>query len=171
MIEIDPMELKVQAADIWLNKWFVLTAGTIEKCNCMTVGWGSFGVMWGKPFTQVVVRPGRYTYEFMEKSDSFTLCSFEDKYKKDVALLGTKSGRDGDKISETGLTLTKSRKVNSPCFNESDLIIECKKIYWQDMEPENFLDKSIFEKYPLKDFHRIYFGEILSVRGEKEFYI
>jgi len=162
-------DLLVNPTDIWLNRWFVLTAGTEKQFNSMAVGWGSFGGMWGKPFAQIVVRPGRYTYEFLESSDSFTLCSFPAKYKSDVNLLGTKSGRDCDKINQTKLTVTKSSVVDSPSFKEADLIIECKKNYWQDMEPDNFLDSSIINCYPKKDFHRIYFGEILTVLAEPEF--
>lgn len=152
--------------DLWSNRWLVLTAGDFAKkeFNAMTIGWGSFGVMWRKPFVQVVVRPTRYTHEFMEKFDTFTVCAFPEKYRKALTLLGTKSGRDGDKINETGLTPIASTSIAAPAFAEADLIIECKKMYWQDMDPSHFLDKTIEDNYPKNDYHRIYFGEILGIQ-------
>ena len=149
----------------WLNEWFLLTSGDLSKndFNCMTVAWGSMGTMWNKPFIQVVVRPTRYTYEFTEKYDSFTLTSFELKYRDKLKLLGTKSGRDTDKISEAGLTPMASKLVKSPGYKEAYQIFECRKIYFDDFEPDNFLDKKIFNNYPLKDYHRIYFGEVLRI--------
>ena len=119
--------------------------------------------MWGKPFVQVVVRPSRYTFEFMEKYNTFTLCAFPEKYRDDLNLLGTKSGRDGDKISETNLEIIPSKNVLSPSFAQAELIIECNKIYWQDFDPQNFVSQKIDKHYPLKDYHRIYFGEILEI--------
>ena len=166
---IDFKNLSLPSINIWKERWFVLTAGNISKFNSMTIAWGSIGLMWNMPFIQVVVRPGRYTREFMEKNNTFTVCSFPDKYKKDLSILGSKSGRDCDKISETNLTAVKSEIVDAPCFREADLIFECRKIYFQDMDPENFLSDKIIRNYPDKDFHRIYFGEILQIRGTKEF--
>jgi flavin reductase (DIM6/NTAB) family NADH-FMN oxidoreductase RutF len=90
----------------------------------MTVAWGSMGVMWGKPFAQVVVRPVRYTFEFMEQYDSFTLCAFPAEYRQTLLMLGTKSGRDGDKIAESGLTPVVSANVAAPGFAEAELIVE-----------------------------------------------
>ena len=163
--EINPIDLSVKINDLWLNKWFLITSGNFEKkeFNTMTVAWGSLGIMWNRPFVQAVVRPTRYTYEFTEKYDSFTMCSFPEKYRNALKLLGTKSGRDTDKIAESGLTPIKSEAVQSPSFDEADLILECRKIYFDDIKPENFIDHSIDKNYPLKDYHRIYFGEILKI--------
>ncbi len=135
----------------------------------MTVAWGSFGVMWNKPFVQVVVRPTRYTFEFMNNFDTFTLTAFPEKYRKALSLLGTKSGRDGDKISEAGLTPIAAKKVAAPAFAEADLIIECKKIYWQDFDPAHFLDAKIEKNYPKKDYHRVYFGEIILIQATERY--
>jgi len=167
MKKIDIDDFVSQPVDLWLNQWFVLMAGVKEHYNCMTVAWGSIGGMWEKPFVQVVVRPSRYTYEFMEKYNTFTLNSFSGRYKKALGVLGTKSGRDGNKIQEAGLTVISSKSVDAPCFKEAELIFECKKIYWQDMEASHFLSKDIHANYPGKDYHRIYFGEIISVRKEE----
>jgi len=163
MREVKVTELSVDVVNLWMNRWLLLTSGTIDECNMMTVGWGSIGYMWKKPFVQIVVRPQRHTRKYVEQSDSFTLCAFPEKYRKDLATLGTISGRNGDKLSKTGLTLKVSRRVASPSYNEAELILECRKIYYQDMDPRGFVDKTIQENYGENDYHRIYFGEILSV--------
>jgi flavin reductase (DIM6/NTAB) family NADH-FMN oxidoreductase RutF len=130
--------------------------------NAMTIGWGSFGVMWNRPFVQVAVRPTRYTYEFMNRFETFTLSAYPAAFKKALALLGSKSGRDGDKIAESGLHPEASLQVAAPSFAEADLVVECRKIYWQDLDPANFLEPGIMGQYPGRDFHRIYFGEIVA---------
>jgi len=168
---IDPKQFVIKSFDIWNNPGMLLTSGNFEKghFNTMTVGWGSLGVMWRRPFVQVVVRPTRYTFEFTEQYDTFTLCAFPKEYRKALMLLGTKSGRDGDKIEETDLTPVESKTVSSPGFAEANLILECKKIYWDDFKPENFLHPTIDNNYPIKDYHRIYFGDILALYGVESF--
>lgn len=130
--------------------------------NAMTIGWGSYERVWNKMCFQVLVRPSRYTYEFMEKYDTFTLNAFGPEYKDAVAIFGTKSGRDCDKIALTGLTPMASSAVAAPCFAEANLVIECRKIYWQDLDKAHFLDRSIGENYLTADYHRVYIGEILG---------
>jgi len=167
MIEIDVSKLSVSVVDMWMNKWLLLTAGSYDNCNMMTVAWGSIGCMWSKPFAQVVVRPQRYTRKFIDQSESFTLCAFPEKYRKDLQTLGTLSGRDGDKLSQTNLTLTRSGSVSAPSYNEANLILECRTIYRQDMDPNGFVDKTIQDNYASNDYHRIYYGEILAAFCEK----
>ena len=171
IINISFKNLKLRSIDIWENQWFLMTSGDFmgRHFNTMTVAWGSFGVMWNKPFAQVVVRPVRYTYEYMEKYQTFTLSAFSKEYTDALNLLGTKSGRDGDKIAEAGLTPIASRVVASPSFTEVELIIECRKIYWDDFEPSHFLDQTIENNYPQKDYHRIYLGEIVNIQGTKDY--
>ena len=161
----------VNNVDLWSNKWLLLTSGDFEKnaFNTMTVGWGSLGVMWNKPFAQVVVRPTRYTYNFMEQYDTFTLCALPEKYRKALELLGSKSGKYGDKIAESGLQPIASTKIAAPAFAEAELIIECQKTYWDDFKPDHFLDHQIHSSYPMKDYHRVYFGEILVILGEDKY--
>jgi flavin reductase (DIM6/NTAB) family NADH-FMN oxidoreductase RutF len=113
----------------------------------------------------VVVRPTRYTFEFMNRFPDFTLTAFSKEYRKDLSLLGKKSGRDQDKIAETRLHPIASEKVNSPAFAEAELILECRKTYWDDLNPEHFMDPDILKNYEKHDEHRIYFGETLSIRG------
>jgi flavin reductase (DIM6/NTAB) family NADH-FMN oxidoreductase RutF len=162
MKKIDPAKLSVEIVTLWDKEWFLLTSGTIENFNMMTVSWGSIGCMWNKPFVQIVVRPQRYTFEFLEKNTTFTLCSFPEKYRPALEILGSKSGRHGDKLSLTDLTPKKSSKISAPAYKEASLILECKKIYFQDLNPIGFLDEGIEDNYPINDYHRVYFGEIVA---------
>ena len=168
---IDVFQFAVKPVHLWDKQWLLLTAGDFQagKFNSMTVGWGSFGVMWNKPFALVVVRPVRYTYEFIDRYETFTLCAFSRYYKKALNILGTKSGRDGDKITEAGLTPSASHMIAAPGLNEAELSIECRKIYWDDLHPGQFLDSGIEQHYPRKDYHRIYYGEIVYVEGVEKY--
>jgi len=162
------LQLNLKIHQAFHKQWFLLTSGDYKKgtYNTMTISWGSMGVIWEKPFVQVVVRPVRYTFGFMEQFDTFTLCAFPKKYRKALSLLGEKSGRDGDKIALSGLSPIPSSVVDAPCFSEAELVIECRKIYWHDLDPAHFLDPSTKqEMYPAEDYHRAYFGEILAVMG------
>jgi flavin reductase (DIM6/NTAB) family NADH-FMN oxidoreductase RutF len=156
---------------IWDEQWFLLTAGDFVagRYNTMTVSWGSFGTIWNRPFAQVVVRPTRHTHSFMEQYETFTLCAFAEEHRKALDLLGSRSGRDGDKIAAAGIHPIASRIVAAPSFAEAILIIECRKIYSDDLKPERFIDPSIERNYPMKDYHRFYFGEVVSIEGNSSF--
>jgi flavin reductase (DIM6/NTAB) family NADH-FMN oxidoreductase RutF len=173
------MSLKqIQIQDLDLNilhqfdkRWFLLTCGDFEtgKFNTMTISWGSLGTVWDKPFAQVFVRPTRYTFEFMNTYDSFTLCGFEKSHKSALDLIGSKSGREGNKIADAGLTPSKAASVKSPIFKEAELVLECRKMYWQDLDPTQFLFPELQRKYPKKDYHRVFYGEVLEVFGKEDF--
>jgi len=153
--------------------WLLLTCGDFaaKKFNAMTISWGSLGVMWNRPFVQVVVRPVRYTYQFIEAYDTFTLSAFPKQYHAALSLLGTRSGRDGDKIAEAGLTPVAAGCVAAPAYAEAHMVIECRKMYWQDIDPTHFIDSKLDRNYPDKDYHRIYYGEILAVEGTEGYII
>ena len=145
----------------------LLTAGDRETCNTMTIGWCQLGRVWNLPVCTVYVRPERYTYEFMESHDYFTVSVLPQEAKKIMALCGTKSGRDVDKVRECGLTLCYGAG-DAPFFDEAEWVLVCKKAYWQDMDPTHFLDGEIDGKwYPEKDYHRIFIGEIETVLKQK----
>lgn len=162
-------KLNINTFQFW-NDWLLLTSGENEpgKFNPMTVAMGSIGVMWKKPILMVGVRPSRYTYEFMEKYDSFTICKFPAEYKNALTLLGSKSGRDIDKIKESGLTPFASLKVAAPSFAEAELILECKKIYFDDLKSEHSGDL-VKEFYKDREYHRLYIGLIVGVYGEHKY--
>ena len=165
-IDIPVEKFLVPVVHVWDRQWLLLTAGDPRSgSNSMTVGWGSFGVMWGKPFALVVVRPTRFTWQYMEKAADFTLCAFGEQFRKALSYFGSRSGRDGDKVKATGLTPAPSRVVRAQGFQEAELIVECRKLYFGDLDPSHFLDPSTETHYPHKDYHRMYFGEIVAVSG------
>lgn len=147
----------------------LLAAGDGRSYNVMTVAWGSLGVMWDKPFAMVVVRPTRHTRGFIDAGDSFTLSAFSEEHREKLSYCGSHSGRDGDKVKASGLSPVASRKVSVPSFEEAELVIECRKIYFDDFAPQNFLADYIHEKYPQRDYHRMYFGEIVSIEGTSKY--
>jgi len=159
--EIVPEQLGESAFKLIGSDWMLITAGGIDSFNTMTASWGGLGVIWGKNVCYCVIRPGRHTYEFMENGDAFTLSFFEEKYRRALTYCGSKSGRDVDKVKETGLTPMRSES-GSVYFEEARLVLECRKMYFQDIDPANFLDPTIAENYPERDYHRVYIGEILK---------
>jgi flavin reductase (DIM6/NTAB) family NADH-FMN oxidoreductase RutF len=160
--EIKPTEIKGNPIHLIGQEWMLITAGTPQHFNTMTASWGSLGELWFKPVCFCFVRPQRYTYEFMEKNDAFTLSFFIDHYKPQLNFCGSRSGRETDKVDECGFT-TREAENGSVFFEEARLVLECRKIYFQDLDPSHFLDDSIMHNYPQKDFHRMYIGEITRV--------
>lgn len=164
--KLDPKALDKNVFSLIGDRWMLITAGTPEKCNTMTASWGGLGVLWGHPVATVYIRPQRYTLEFVEQEDFFTLCFFGEEYRKALSLCGSKSGREIDKVKECGFTVATAE--GAPYFEEADLVLVCKKAYWQDMDPTHFLDGEIDGKwYPQKDYHRIFIGEIVEVLRKK----
>ena len=161
MKRIDPSKLSVEIVSLWDKQWFLLTCGTPDDYNMMTVSWGSIGCIWNKPFAQIVVRPQRYTFEYLEKNDNFKHTPIPEKNRPDLQNLGSKSGRHGEKLSLTHRTMKKSTTISAPGYNEAALILECKKMYYQDLDPKGFLDEGIQDNYPINYYHRFYYGEIL----------
>ena len=164
--KISPNDLTDNPFRIIGTDYMLITAGKKNSFNTMTAGWGGMGILWKRPVAFCVVRPTRYTYDFMEKNDFFTLCFFDEKYKGMLTICGTKSGRDTDKIKETGLKPLETEEGNI-YYEQSRLMLECRKIYFDDIKPQNFLENSIHELYPLKDYHRLYVGEIKNCLIEK----
>ena len=139
--------------------WMLITSGTGDSFNTMTAAWGGLGVLWERKVCFCFVRPTRYTYEFLEKHDTFSLSFLEEQYRDILTYCGTKSGRDVNKVQETGLTPVSDG--TTVYFAEAKLVLVCAKIYTQDIDPERFRDPKIDGFYPLKDYHRMYVGEIV----------
>lgn len=170
--EIKPTEFKAPPLELFNSGWFILTAGNFAegKFNGMTISWGSIGTIWGKPFAMAVVRPQRHTLPFMEQSDSFTLSAFSSEYKQALGFFGSKSGAKYDKFKETGLTPEAALKVSAPSIAEAELVLECRKTYSDWLKPECFIDeKAASTWYPEKDFHKMFFGEIVAVSATEKY--
>lgn len=159
--EIKAKELNLDSFEL-KTKWMLVTAEKAGKVNTMTASWGGFGIMWGKEVVFVVIRPQRYTKEFVDASESFSLTFFDNSYKKQLGYLGKISGRDEDKIKETGLTVING--VDAPYFDEAETVIVAKKLYAQPMGEEFFIEKGIIEDwYPNKDLHILYVAEVTKI--------
>lgn len=161
MKEINARDIKENPVELIDGDWGLLTAGGENGWNTMTVSWGAIGELWNRDVAIVFVRPQRYTKEFIDSNEYFTLCFFDEEYRKTLQLCGTKSGRDIDKAAETGLTPVFSDKTTY--FEQAKLVLICKKIACQDMDPKGFIDKSIENNYKNGDYHTTYIGEIVKV--------
>ena len=141
--------------------WALLTAGTPENFNTMTISWGGMGTLWGKPVVTVYVKPIRYTHDYLEQSDTFTVSFFPEKYRQDLTLLGTKSGRDGDKVAKTHLTAVPA--ADSVGFAEASVTLVCKKIYRQELDLAAMPPEAIQMAYTEEAPHTMYIGEVLDI--------
>ncbi len=156
---IKPEQITENTFKLIGSDWMLITAGSPEKFNTMTASWGGFGILWNKKVCFCVIRPHRYTYEFVEGNDRFTLSFFDEKFREALNLCGTKSGRDVDKAAAAGLTPV-SVDEGTVSFSEARLVLECRKMYFHDFDPANFIDQSIARNYPDRDYHRMYVGEV-----------
>lgn len=165
---IDPFTLKDNVFGMLDKEWMLITAGDKETFNTMTASWGSFGFLWRKPISIIYVRPQRYTYKFTEEYNTYTLSFFGvGNQRKALAFCGANSGRDFDKPKETGLTPVYTQG-GGIAFEEARLIIECRKLYADDIKPEMFLDMGLDKEiYPTKDYHRFYIGAIEGCYAKK----
>lgn len=162
--EIKPTELAENAIKLIGQEWMLIAAGNATKFNMMTASWGGVGYLWNRPVVFVFVRPERYTYEFTESNNYFTLTFFGAEYKKVLSILGSKSGRDIDKMSDSGLTPYFTER-GTPAFEEARITIECRKMYGTMLEADSFIDKSPIEPHYTSHgaFHKMYVAEIMHV--------
>lgn len=162
--EMTPKEITTNTFDDIANRWMLISAGRENAYNTMTASWGGLGHLFNKDVSFIFVRDHRYTYQFTEKEDYYTLTFFPDGYKKALGFCGANSGRDYDKAKETGLTPVFDKETNAPYFEEANMVFICKKVYADFLKEENFFDKEIVtSSYPDKDFHKLYIGEIVKV--------
>lgn len=167
MKEITVSELNINPITEISKGWMLLTAGTeAEGFNTMTCSWGHIGSIWGHgggAATAICyVRPQRYTKEFVDREPLYTLSFFPEGYKKQLAYLGSHSGRDEDKVAKVGLTPVFGEGF--PYFAEAKLVLVCRKLYRAPMVEEGFLDKTVLEdNYPQRDLHTMYIGEIVKI--------
>ena len=157
---ISPKELSQNPFTMFHNDWALVTAGSMQKHNTMTVSWGGVGILWNKEVATIYIRPQRYTYEFIVDNSLFTISVLPQEYKEALTLCGRCSGRDCDKVKDAGLTPI--AVDDSVSFEESRLVLVCKKLYHSDIKPEQFHSDDVESNYPNKDYHRMYIGEIIS---------
>lgn len=144
-----------------INKnWMLITAKNPDgKVNTMTASWGMMGEIWGKEAVTVYIRQSRYTKEFVDSQEYFTLSLF-DGYKKELGVLGSKSGRDGDKISEVGFSI--EEVDNQPTFSQCKAVLVCKKMYQDDIAIKDMKEGIVKAMYQDGDQHTMYIAEIVG---------
>ena len=159
---IDVKDLQANPWKMIGDEWMLITAEKAGKVNTMTASWGGMGILWNKKVAFVFLRPQRYTKEFIDQKDCFTLSFYDEEYRKTLSYLGTVSGRDEQKIEKAGLH---TAFINdAPYFTEANTVLVCRKLYAQEMREDCFLDAALIEKnYPQKDYHTMYVAEIEHV--------
>lgn len=155
------MDLNVNAFQVFDREWALLTAGTKEKFNTMTISWGGLGTLWGKPVVTVYVKPIRYTHPFLENNEFFTVSFYPEQYRQALGLLGSRSGRDFDKVAAAGLTPEFLEKGIT--FQEAKMTLVCKKIYRQDLDIKDMPQDVIRTYYEEEAPHTMFIGEVTEM--------
>ncbi len=140
------------------------------RLNPMTIGWGTFGAIWGRPMFLVLVRPSRFTYSCIEAAQDFTVNVLPHAMQDVADYCGTTSGRAIDKMAEKALTALPSRRVASAGIAQANIIYECKVVHHNDVQQPAFPEEILSNYYPEGDFHRVYFGQILNVSVEPKYF-
>jgi flavin reductase (DIM6/NTAB) family NADH-FMN oxidoreductase RutF len=161
MHAIAPADLTLRPFHLLDKQWALLVAGS-ERPNPMTVAWGGFGTLWNRPVVTVFVRPTRFTFELLSREPSFTLSFLPDAWRDALELCGTRSGRDTEKWTASGLVPEPSEMIPVPRVAQAELAFECRVLATADLDPSRFIDPSIERLYPLADYHRAYFGHVLA---------
>lgn len=155
--------LNENAIKIISKDWFLISAGSLDSgFNMMTASWGGMGYIYNKPVTFIFISPQRYTFQFTEREEYFVLTFYEEEYREILKKMGTVSGRDFDKINNSGLTPIKTEN-GSVGFKEARIIIECKKFYEAGLLKDGFKDQKLVEKKNNAELHKMYVGEIVNV--------
>lgn len=166
MQEITAEQINENPFDLIGKQWALISVQDGDKANTMTASWGGLGVLWGKNVATIYVRPQRHTFTMLQKQKKVTLSFLDDKYRKVLNYCGSHSGRDTDKIADTGLTaVTEEGWVY---FDEAKLVLECEVLYEQNIDPACFLDAALDENYKQKDYHRMFVAEIKRVYKQSE---
>lgn len=144
------------------NEWALVTAGNKDKTNCMTISWGGVGVLWGKNVVYIFIRDSRYTKTLIDNSDFFSVCFLDKKYRDALNYCGSHSGKNEDKIANSGLSV--GHKLGIPYIDESSILLLCHKLSATKIGKDSFTDSEIYEKwYSDNDMHTMYVAEIMDV--------
>ena len=143
------------------KEWALLSAGPKDNHNSMTIAWGGMGTLWSKPVITVYVKPCRYTYEFMNRNEYFTVSFYGSAYRKALGIMGSKSGRDTDKDTAAGLTVKELGEAVT--YEQAEATLLCRKIYWQDLDPATMPPDVVEQFYTTEEPHRMYIGEVVKI--------
>jgi len=160
---MQPIDYLAKADDIveQIKNGAFLTVRAGDRLNTMTIGWAAIGFCWRKPVFMVAVRDSRHTFTLIEDAADYTVSVPSGDMKKAIMYCGTKSGRDGDKLAACGLETIPGQKVHSPVIDAPAVHFECRTIFKTAMDPSH-LAEDLADLYPEKDYHTLYFGEIVA---------
>lgn len=154
-------EFNAKSFEVFDQEWALVTAGTKDSCNAMTISWGGLGTLWGRPVATVYVKPVRYTWNFMKENEYFTVSFYDEQYRKALGVFGSKSGRDTDKVKETGFTPVYLE--NAVTFREAKTTLLCRKIYTQDLDIDAIPDFARERYYTEEAPHTMFIGEVIDI--------
>ncbi len=145
-----------------MRDWMLITAGDENGFNTMLASWGGVGILWGDPVAFIFVRESRYTKEFIDKNECFSLAFFNEEYKDALSLCGTVSGRNRDKVAEAGLLPIHAE--NTTYFSQASVVLGCRKLSATLINTDDLIDKSIIDRfYEDGDRHIMYVGKIEEI--------
>ena len=156
MREINPHDMPGNVFDLIGKDWMLVTAGNQERgYNTMTASWGHMGTIWGRnmPTSVIYVRPQRYTKQFVDREAYYTLTFFPDGYREQLTYLGTRSGRDEDKVAACGMTPVFDGEVTY--FEGAKLVLVCRKVFQAPLKEEYFLDRDLMDRSQQATFHKV----------------
>ncbi len=143
------------------KKWALVAAGDKDNHNAMTISWGSMGTLWSKPIVTVYVKPCRYTYEYMNNNDYFTVSFYDEKYREALNIMGSRSGRDCKKDKLANLHC--KQLEHGVTYEEAEVTIVCKKIYYQDLDINQIPAEQVERHYKSEEPHRVFVGEVIDI--------
>ena len=155
------MEFNTEIFSQFDKKWALLTAGDESSFNTMTISWGGLGTIWGKSVATVYVRTSRYTHVFMDANEYFTISFFPEQYKQILGVLGSKSGRDMDKMKDSGLSAMKAGE--SVSFKEAEVTLVCHRLFKQELAVANMPVDIAESMYEGQAPHDMYIGEVVEI--------
>lgn len=161
-VEIKAEDIVINPFTLFDREWTLITAAKEGEVNTMTASWGGLGTVWGKSVATVYIRPQRYTKEFVDAGDSFSITVFPEEFRERLSYLGRVSGREENKIAKAGLTVAYENGI--PYFEEAKLALFVKKLFASEIRPEDFTDKKLSASiYPAHDYHTIYIAEVTKI--------
>lgn len=144
------------------KEWALVTAGSKDKVNTMTVSWGGMGIMWGKNVLYIFIRDSRYTKELIDSNGFFSVTFLKEKYRDALNYCGSHSGKDEDKFEKAGITVAKKHGI--PYVDEGELVFLCHKMSATKINNTDFISTDLDQKwYAEGNYHTMYIGEIIDV--------
>lgn len=160
--EISPQQLYSDPFSMLSKDWMLITAGNNDEVNTMTASWGGFGILWNKPVAYIFIRPERYTRQFLDMNQTFSLTFYTEEYRKTLSYFGSISGKEEPKIRNANFNTAFIH--DTPYFEEAHTILICRKLYCQNLTSSSFIDKEIcIKNYPSEDYHLMYIAEITNI--------